>query len=198
VTETFFGRDIVAGAEEVAGIETETNRKVRHLFCVFAQDVELFESSAELRAGAHGVFDEQHELRKLESRGGGGDAFEKRKQSLLDGLAFVIAGVRDQVFGADRVGSYQFATKRFDGSDAGFFVRGGEVDQVIVVDDQRVEVELFARALEELDGGEARDGGFPLPRAGGENLEGVGAEVVRFNGGVLERAGDGSVVAEAH
>jgi hypothetical protein len=51
--------------------------------------------------------------------------------------------MRYQVFGADEEGAFDLATKR-RGLCAQSFAAGGEVDEVIIVDDQRVEIVLFA------------------------------------------------------
>ena len=51
-----------------------------------------------------------------------------------------------------------------------------QIDQVVVMDDQRIEVVLFADAGEQLDGAFGRRRRAPHARAGGEDLEGVGAD----------------------
>ncbi len=65
------------------------------------------------------------------------------------------------------------------------------------MDNQRIKIVLFAGAVEQLDGAFGGGRGAPHARAGGENLEGIGA-----NGGcgescVFERFGDGGVGTDA-
>ena len=82
---------------------------------VFAHHMQFLESAAELRARSDGVFDQQHQLAELQTFRSGRDAFEEVQDALLDGLAFVIAGMRDQIFGADGDGAFQLAAESLDG-----------------------------------------------------------------------------------
>ena len=116
------GRDVVSGRQQVTRIETKANRQVGHLLAVFANHVQLFEPASQLRARAYGIFHQQHQLPKRQSRSSGGHSFKKMENPLLHGSAFVIAGMRDHVIGADSDGARQLASKRFDRKRACAFV----------------------------------------------------------------------------
>src|SRR5262249_11273731 len=140
-----------------------------------AHHLQLFETAAELRPRADSVFEQQHELSELESLCRFGDALEEVEHALLDREAFVVARMRDEVFGAYGDSSFELAPEGCDGVGAGLAVRGREVDEVIVVNGERGQVEFFAGSLEEFDRGLAGSRAFPLAGAGGEDLERIGA-----------------------
>ena len=79
------------------------------------------------------------------------NAFEKCEDPLLDRLALVVAGMRHQVLGADGDGALELAAERRHRL-ARIFVRRRQVDQVVVVDHQRGEIVLLARAVQQRDG----------------------------------------------
>lgn len=182
----------------MTGVEAEADRKVSHLGCVFTHDVKLFESAAELGSRAGRIFDQQFQLAVSEPLRGSCDAFEEVPDSLFDGLAFVVARMSDQILRADGDGAFEFASESLDRLRTNLFVGGREVDQVVVVNDERREVVLFAGALEKGDGRRRGDRCFPLTRAGGKDLESVRTELGGFERGAFEGAGDGGVDAEAH
>ena len=106
----------------------------------------------------------------------------------IDG-APVTAGMEHEILGADGVGALQLAAEGVDGFGADHRVERGEVDQVVDVDDQRVEVVAVACGAKQADLvgiGRAR---APHAGAGGEDLEGVRAEIGGLAGGTFERAG---------
>ena len=115
----------------------------------FAHHVQLLEAPAELRARADRVLDQQHEFPQLQPACRLAHAFEKMHDPLLHRVALVVAGMRDQILGADRHGAFQFAAKRLDRELADLFVRRGEVDQVVVVNRQRVEIVFLAGAIQQ-------------------------------------------------
>jgi hypothetical protein len=57
------------------------------------------------------------------------------------------------------------------------------------VDGQRVEIELPARGAQQLDPYGIGRGGAPHPRAGGEDLKGVGPQFSGPERGILKAAG---------
>ncbi len=86
------------------------------------------------------------------------------------------AGMDDQVIGAQGHGAHQFVMKRLHRPGTQNRVGGREIDQIIVVDHQRAELQFLA-AGSEARGVRLRDSrgaASPHARAGGENLEGVG------------------------
>ena len=104
--------------------------------------------------------------------------------------------MRHQKLRADGERALDFAAKRGNGSRAQRFVAGGEIDEVIVVDDQREKIVPFARPVEQLHFTFRPDSGTPLARAGRKNLEGVRAGLGGGERRVLEGFADGSVNAE--
>ena len=73
----------------------------------------------------------------------------------------------------------------------------GEVCEVVAVDDEGVDVDAQAGGAEAFDIGGIGGGGAPHAGTGGENLAGVGTELVSFEGGVFEGLRAGRVDAEA-
>src|SRR5690349_3502079 len=69
-------------------------------------------------------------------------------------------------------------------------------DQVVVVDDERIEIMFFASAREQLYGARDWRRGAPHARARREDLERVGADSDRGERCVFERFGDGGVDAD--
>jgi len=76
--------------------------------------------------------------------------------------------------------------------------RGGEVDEVTGVDDERGDVVFGAFDVEEFDLVFVGRFGAPHARAGGENLQGVGACCLRVEGGAFQRSAVVGVNADAH
>src|SRR5579863_5396723 len=129
VAQTGCARDIEAGGQKMAGIETEADREIGHLRRVLAQDVKLLKAAAELRACARGVFKQQHELAESKALRGRGHVFEDIENSLLEGLALVIAGMRDQVIGSDGNGTFELSAEGLDGLGSHAAVDRGEIDE---------------------------------------------------------------------
>ena len=105
-SEAGFGGDVVTGGEGVAGVEAEADGEVCEFGRELAHDVEFFELAAELGSAAGGVFEQQCEFARVEALRGFGDTFDDFVDALFDGLAFVVAGVGDQVFGSDGDGAF--------------------------------------------------------------------------------------------
>ena len=66
--------------------------------------------------------------------------------SLLHRMALAVARMRHQVFGADRQRPLDFATKRSHRLRAQSFATRSEIDQIIIVDDERIEIVTLANA----------------------------------------------------
>ena len=118
------------------------------------------------------------------------DAFEKMHDPLFDGVAFVVSRVGDQILRADGHGANQFASKRLDRQLASFFVRRRQVNQVVVVDHERIQVVLLAGLVQQPDGGQARRGRLPLAWTRREYLKCVGAKLRCFERGPFQSARD--------
>ena len=126
-----------------------------------------------------------------------GDAAREIRDTLLDANAPVAAGVRDQVLGADGGGTLELTAEGEDGFRADDRVGRGHIDEVVVVDDERMEVELLARVCEQLAIGHRGRTGAPHAWARREDLEGVRAQFVGFERGLFERALTCGVESEA-
>ncbi len=181
----------------MAGVEAVGDREVGLAGCEIADHSQLFEALADLVASAGGVFEEHGQTGGAEFSGGFGESECEGGESVFERLVFVIAGVDDEVVGADGFGTVEFAAERGDGFLADIRIERGEVDQVVGMDDEGREVEAFAGGAEAADVVRVRRGGSPLAGAGGENLEGVRAEAVGFEGGLLEGFGAGGVDSDS-
>ncbi len=114
---------------------------------------QLIEFSAELRARASGIFEQNRELRVggellIYSSPGERHGFGNVEHPLLHSQAFVIAGVSDEIFGADEESALDFSAERIDGFFPNDRWRRGEIDQVTVVNDERGEIVPVAQLLE--------------------------------------------------
>ena len=128
----------------MAGIEAEPDRHVCKLGGEFAHHVQFFEAPAELRARPHCILDQQRQVPQLQPLRGRRYAFQEMHDPLLDGVALVIPRMRDQILRADRYGTHQLTAKRLDRELACFLVRRSQIDQVVVVNHQRIQVVLLA------------------------------------------------------
>ena len=189
--------DIEAGGEEVAGVEAEADGEFGERAGEIADGPELFKAAAELTAGAGGVFEEDGETGGGEAAGGVAEAEGKGGDALLDGLAAVAAGVDNQVLGADGGGALDLGAEAGDGAGADEGIEGGEVDEIVDVDGERAEVVALADFLQQADLAGVGRACAPHARAGGEDLEGVGAELDGLEGRLFEGTGGEGVDAEA-
>jgi len=119
---------------------------MRHLRRIFANRVQFFEASSDLRASAavHSTrsinlsnFRPQRPLRPL----------QKMENPLLDRLPFVISRMRHQILRSNRNRPDQFPAKRLDRLLAYPFVRRRQVDQIVIVNHQRRQVVLLPNAF---------------------------------------------------
>ena len=92
---------------------------------VIANRVQLFEAAADLRAGADRIFEQQHQLPNWRPCAAAATPSMKVQNALLERLAFVIAGMRDKVLGADRDGAHP-ARRETPGSTATRTVRSAD------------------------------------------------------------------------
>ena len=196
--KTARGGNVVPGSEQVASVQTETDGQVSHARREFANGRQFFETAADLGARAHRALSQQHKFSKLETRRGLGDAFEKTENALFEGVTFVVSWMSYQVFRADCDAALQLAAERLDRFRPNHVVGGREVDQIIVVDHQRRQIVLIARAIQQRDRRGSRGGCFPLPRARRKDLERIGAQLRRPQGCAFERLSDRRMQADPH
>jgi hypothetical protein len=162
-----------------------------------ANGAQLFEAASQMAAAACGTFDEQHDFLSLQSVRRFGNALREIDDAVFDRLILVAAGMCDQVLGADQFGALQFTTEGRDRFRANVGIDRSEVDQVVVMNDERPEIELVAHAIKEGAIKRGRRRSAPHTRARGEDLEGVRAEFVGFERGLFQRALAGSVDSDA-
>jgi len=128
--------DVEAGGEEVAGVEAVGDGEVCLAGREVADHAEFFEAPADLVAAADGVFEQHGEAGSREAGGGFSETEGEGGEALFEGLAFEVAGVKDEVVGGDGIGAVEFAAEGGDGFGADFRIERGEVDQVVGVDDK--------------------------------------------------------------
>ncbi len=132
----------------------------------------------------------------VKSVGGFGKRSDDGVNAFFHRVAFAVARMRDQILGADEESAFDFTPEGCGGLRTKTFATRSKVNQVVVVDDERPEIVLFTRAGEEFNGARSRRRGAPHARAGGENLERVGADSGGGKGGMFERLSDRSVSAD--
>lgn len=191
------GGEIDAGGEGVGGVEAEGGGQRDGGGGAVADFEELVKGSAEGVALPGGDFPEEGEAGGGKVVGGGSDACLEEGDSGAGGLPFGGAGVGDEEIGVEGNGAEELGAHGGNGFFADGSIGGGEVDEVAVVDDEGLDVEPKAGGAEGVDLSGIKRGGAPGAGAGGENLNGVGADVARLVEGVEEGAGDGDVGTEA-
>ena len=127
--------DIEARGQEMTGIQAVADREIGKFAGEIADRLQFLQAAAQMTAGARGVFQQDGDLvgrqalrRVAQSKHESGDA-------LFDRRAPVTAGVQDEILGADRVGAFQFAAEGSDRFAPNHRIEGGQVDQVVDVDD---------------------------------------------------------------
>ena len=103
----------------------------------------------------------------------------------------------DEVIRADQERALQFAAEPFDGLISDHGMRRRQIDQITIMDGERVQVVLFAMPTQTRDLFRVRGLGAPHPRAGGEDLERVRAEFGGLDSRAFERASSGTVNADS-
>lgn len=197
--ETFGCAQIMTGGEKMRGIDANTEREFETLV---DDALDFGEARADGSSLPGCVFQQDTQISKIhaarglpQSVGDGGDRRGHRS-------AFAAAGMRHQEIGAESDGANDFFMKGLDRTDAKNAIRRSEIDQIIVVNDERAKLQFLTASTEAKRGGtdalRAIRGTTPHTRTGGKNLERVGAEIV----GKVERgsnfAGDGRVDANAN
>src|SRR6266849_5709647 len=194
--EAGFALDVVARGEQMRGVETRADLQALHRVQHFA---EFFQARAERGAHAGGIFEQnaQRSCRQIFRRLL--DRFYGEAQGLIRFALAADAWMRDDEFSAERDAANELVVKRLDGAGAQHGLLRGEIDQIVGVDDQRAEAELLAASAESrgVDLRNARRTAGPHARAGGKNLQGVAAELVRGVERVAISAGDGGADANA-
>src|SRR5712671_6980303 len=107
--------------------------------------------------------------------------------------------MQNDEIGAEGDAANEFIVKCLNRAGTQHGLLRGQIDQVIGVDDQRAEAESFAARAKgsAVYFGDARRSARPHARVGGENWQGVAAELVRRLEGVEMAASDRSVNPDA-
>ena len=168
--------DIEAGGEQMAGIEAVADGEAGEAARKFTDGLELFEAAADVGAGAGGIFQEQGDATDVQAVDGFAEGQGEGCDAFVDGSAAMVAGMEDEVVGADEGGAFEFAAKGGNRLCPDDGVDGGEIDKIVDMNDKRVEIEAFAGGAEQFDLLRIGWAGAPHARAGGEDLKGVGAE----------------------
>ena len=134
---------------------------------------------------------------RRESLRGVAQAENEGGNSFLGGVAAVASGMQHEVLGADVDRAFQLAAEALDRLGADHRIEGRQIHQIVDVDDQRVEVVLLAGGAQSPDLLRVDAAGAPHAGAGGEDLEGVRAELRRGEGRGLERPARKGVNAES-
>src|ERR1700722_17621234 len=102
-------------------------------------------------------------------------------------MSLAISGMRHQILSANGQRALDLAAKRRRRLHSQQLAAGRQVDEVIVVDDERLQIVTIPRALQQLNRARLWRRRTPHTWAGGENLEGVSAHLRGFEGGVFKR-----------
>ncbi len=138
-------RDIETGDEAVAGIEAEADGDIEVGGDQLADVAQFLELAAELRSSTGGIFQQDGEPRaggkgRVYRLPGLGERFGHVDDAFFDGKSFIVAGVRDEVVGSDEDGAFDLAGKAEDRFLPDFAGRRSEIDEIAVVNDQRLDV----------------------------------------------------------
>ena len=183
--ESFGSAQIPSGRESMRGINANAEGKIG---CRVQDGAQLFEARADGSSLPGRIFQQDFQVAEFQAArglfqalrdgadGGGGRAFA------------AAAGMGDQIISAEGDGANEFLVKSLHGAGTQNRVWRREIDQVIIVDDQRAEAEFLAASAEARGFGFGDAGATALPhsRAAGKDLQGVGAKAMSN----FERAGD--------
>ena len=97
--------------------------------------------------------------------------------------------MHDQELGAKCQRPLDLATKRGDRLGMELGVAPAQIDKIVRMDDERLQVVALAPFIHLVALRPPKFVRRPLPRAGGENLEGVAAEAVGAFGSILYSSG---------
>ena len=182
--------DIVAGCQAMAGVDAESDLEIDELGRELAHHAQFLESAPQGRAGARRVFEQHRELARVETLRRFGQRPDDRIDALLHRVPLAVAGVRNQVFGADRQRTLDLAAKRRGGLQAQRLAAGRQIDQVVVVDDQRKKIVPIARPSSSFTalgaGGDARHSVDWPRRSETRSLLPLRLRVPRFNDLAME------------
>lgn len=182
--EPAFGSKVESGDVGVAGVKAEADREVQVWRNEGSNGSEFFEVPAQLCARSSGIFEQDCKAGipkqfGIDVAAGCDDGFRNVEDAVFGSEALVIAGVGDQVFGADQQGTFNFKLESLDRFFANDRGRRSKVDQITVVDDEGEDIVLVALGLQEFYLCRVRAFSAPHAGAGGENLQGIGSGCYR-------------------
>ncbi len=162
---------------------------------------QFLEFRADRGALSRRIFEQELQIAELQSASGLAEPLRDGGNGLVyaDGPRRSSPGWTHQIIGPQRHGAHQFLMKCLHRPGTQHRVGGREIDQIIVVNHQRTEPQFLAAGAKArgVRLRYARGAARPHARAGGENLQGVGAEAVREFKGCGDVACDRGVDADA-
>src|SRR5579862_6536475 len=105
--------------------------------------------------------------------------------------------MEDEIFGAQREGALGFSTKRLNRLFEKYLVRRCEIDEVIGMNDQRLQIIAIAQPRHFIALRSTKLVGCPLPGTRGKDLERIAAQAIGALCCILHTAGGRSVNADA-
>src|SRR5580704_15861386 len=161
-------------------------------FCNF------FEARADGDSHPCRILDKDAQIAERNSLGTLLHGFDDRGDGLLWRGFPARAGMNDQKISAEGYAANEFIVERLDGAHSQHRLSGGEVDQIVRVNNKRTQTQF--RAAGSKGGGvyfrDAGRAGLPHARACGENLQRVAAQIASGFKRVEVAARDGSVDAD--
>lgn len=170
--EPLFRSDVVSGLERVRRVETNSHWQVRSL----VQDrFDLLKPSAHGGTHSGSVFDKNAQFAKFHALRRLPHAIRNIGNGLCPVSSKSGTRMRNQKISAQRNRADQFIVKCLDRPRSHHAVRRRQVDQIIVVDDQRSEAKLRTASPKPscVRSGNARAPTWPHSRACGKNLQRV-------------------------
>ena len=181
----------------MARVQTIADRQFRQVPRQFPDRLQFLEPAADARARSRRVLQQDHHLVMRPPRRGVAQPEHEGSDPLLHRSSSVIARMQDQVLGADRLGALQFPAECLDRFRPDLRIERCQVNQIVHVDNQRVQVEPLAGGPQQPDLVRVGRPRAPHAWAGGKDLKGVGAQ---FGGGqcrLFQGAGGEGVNAES-
>ena len=148
IRETGRARDIVTGDKAVAGVDTVADAKAGPAGRLVSHEPQFLEARAQRGPAPRRVFEQHGEARGIEIGCRLRQRARHRGDTFLHRVALAVTGMGDEVLGAEYKSAQQLAPKGLDGLPAEGLVAGSEIDQIVVVNCERVQIVLLASLLQ--------------------------------------------------
>src|SRR5690348_11123773 len=168
--------DVVARSEEMGSIETRRHWNIPESRKNLAK---LFQPRADCSSHSRGVLDENPQAPEWSSLRGLPGRFDHICNSLLRGSLSAGAGMHHDKISAQGNAAHEFIMERLDGTGAQHGLRGGQIDQIIGMNNQRAKSKLRAarakgRRVHLWNPCRAT---LPHARAGRKDLQGIASQL---------------------